>query len=242
LNYLQKIVNLLVLFYLISQLVACKSSKQIEPIKLENHNIEELTTHLKNIHSWRELYDKYKSKYYGNSKYNVKEYFLSKSEFEKNTQYKQLANIKDGEIIGPFPNQENGCSLYKKEKTEKINSAIFRTIFLYPPDRYIDPIRTEYTPPPSRDSILKLLEEGVDFKKLVALYSQDHAVKKDEGSYGWVPENMYLPEIESKSKEVELFEVFFVEVNVGTFICRLEEEWKERELAKIIELKIKKCN
>ena len=224
---------LIILIILVLQ--SCKSSKQIE---LKNHDVDLLKSHLKEVSEASELFKNYNGIYYGNKKYSVSDYFLSNSELKESQQNKALAKLEVGDILGPIPNKEGKCSLFKKEANKIYFTSKHRYIYI-PNEENYHPLRK---PLIKKEELLKLIKEGRDFGELAKEHSKDPYTNQNYGLTDWVMEGFFLPEFEKKSKEVEPFEIYEIENERGLFILRVEKKWKKRELTKIIEIKIKNCS
>jgi len=217
------------------ELFSCKASKQIE---LKNHDASLLKSHLNEVSDADEIYEKFKNVYYGNKKYSVVDYHLSNSELKDNQQNKEIAKLKVGEIIGPIPNKEGKCSLFKKVNTETYFTSRQRFIYL-PNEENYHPTRE---PLIEKEELLRLINNGEDFGKLAELHSKDISTNKNLGLLDWVFKGTLLAEFEAKSKEMKPLEIYEIENERGFFVCKIEAKWKKRELTKIIEIKIKNCS
>lgn len=227
---------LIVLVLIISCLgQSCKSySKRIPR---QNSFIGNSIQNLESINNLEDPNKKFPEIYFGNPNVKFTEIRKTDKELLQDEEIGFLLNIKMGEIIGPYKSVFNTCIVYKKVNGDQERRSAKIRYLVRMNNKNFPSIKNT-----TLDSLREIITKTNNFPELARDYSQDIATSKNKGDMGWVYEGDIIKELEMKSKEFGVNEIFEVETYFGFIFARLEEPWEMRKINTFIKVNFDDCD
>ena len=193
----------------------------------KNEKAKNLLKNIKDLKSAEEFEKKHKKKYFAQLIY-------LRTERDSSILEKELLNLLNQEIAGPFPSKISDREVYYKVIATD-STTVSRVSYIYLDGKIYNTSQIDSL----RNLILKKINEGESFFDLAKKYSMDGNNEKG-GDIGWVSDGMLVKPFQEAAKNHNKNDVYIVDVPEYKwyYVCKKTDDSKKGKKSTLIRIEL----